>query len=87
MFSVVNRQFIHISFFPLPYSADMPQFVFAVICFALGAIVGSLGVSLKLSKSKRMLKSEHKHVMALQNEVGALHAEKHDNLPAVLSRT
>lgn len=86
VFAVVNRQFIHVSFFPLPYSADMPQFLFAIICFALGVVAGSTGISLKLSRSKHLLKKEHKHVMALQDEVSALHGEKPDALPAALPK-
>ena len=82
-FAVLNRQFIHISLFPLPYSAEMPEFIFAVICFALGVVIGSGFSGLKLSHSHRLLKNEHKHVMALQNEISAMQVEKHDNLPAV----
>lgn len=87
LFAVVNRQFIEISFFPFPYSLEMPQFLFAILCFGLGAIAGSLGISLKLSHSKRLLKSEHRQVMALKNEIGAMHAEQHDTLPATLPKT
>lgn len=85
-FAVVNRQFVTISLFPLPYSADMPQFVFAILCFALGIVFGSLGLSFKLSRSKRMLKKEHKHVMALQNEIGSMQHSNPESLPAVLPK-
>jgi len=69
MFAVSNHATIRLSLFPLPYSAEMPEFLFAIFCFALGLMVGWMAISLKLSKSQRMLKSEHKRVMALENEV------------------
>jgi len=74
-FAVANRQFIHISLFPLPYAAEMPEFIFAILCFALGCLVGWGFTGLKLSKSKRLLKTEHQYVMALQNEISGLHAK------------
>ena len=81
MFAVVNREVVHLSLFPLPYTAEMPAFIFAVICFSLGLIVGWIVVSLKLMKSQRLLKSQHKHVMALQNEVGVMKAATQSNVP------
>ncbi len=75
---------MHVSLFPLPYSAEMPMFVFAVLCFALGLIIGSGFVGTKASRLNRMLKKEHKHVMALQNEISALHIEKGNLLPSAL---
>lgn len=74
-FAVLNRQFVHISLFPLPYSADMPEFLFAMICFALGVLVGGGFSGGKLSRTRRLLKQEHKQVMALQNEIGGLKSE------------
>lgn len=85
-FAVVNRQFVHISLFPLPYMADMPLFVFAVLCVAFGIVLGSVGLNLKLSRSKRRLRSEHKHVMALQNEIAAVRHENPASLPAALPK-
>ena len=76
VFAIANRQTVHLSLFPLPYSADMPEFLFAILCFSLGVVVGGFAVHLKLAKSTRLFKSEHKRVMALQNEVSALHAER-----------
>ncbi len=86
---MLNRQFVHISLFPLPYSADMPQFIFAVICFALGVLVGGGFSGMKVSRISRLLKKEHKNVMALQNEIGGLKNEswQYDkaSLPAALA--
>jgi len=68
-FSIVNRQTVHISLFPLPYSADLPQFLFAMLCFTCGVTVGWVTLSLKLSHLKRLFKAEHRRAIALQNEL------------------
>ena len=86
VFAVVNRETVHLSLFPLPYSADMPEFLFAIFCFALGTVVGWMVISLKLSKAKHIIILERKRVMALQNEVSALYSEKQGSLPAVLPK-
>ena len=76
VFAVVNRGMVHLSLFPLPYTAEMPTFLFAIFCFAIGLTVGWIAVSLKLSRNHRLLKSEHKRVMALQNELSLLQASR-----------
>ena len=82
-FAIVNRAAVDVSLFPFPYSAQLPAFLLALICFALGALYGWLMVGVKLMRSKYMLRSEHNRVMALQNEVQTLHAEQ-DKVPATL---
>ncbi len=74
-FAVLNRSFVHISLFPLPYTAEMPLFIFAVLCFAFGVLAGGAFVKSKMFKLQRLLKYEHKHVMALQNEINGLQTE------------
>jgi lipopolysaccharide assembly protein A len=83
VFSVVNRDIVRLSLFPFPYSADMPLFLFALLCFSIGMVVGWLIVGVQISKHKRLLKSEHQRVMALENEMGAVQATKHTQLPLV----
>ena len=85
VFSAVNRDVIRLSLFPLPYSAEIPEFLFAIFCFTLGLIVGWIVLSLKLSHSQHLLKSEHKRVMALQNEVSGLHTKK-QSLSTILTK-
>jgi lipopolysaccharide assembly protein A len=75
MFAVVNREMVTISLFPLPYSADLPKFLLAILFFTLGIIVGGLMISLKYTRVVRVLKKEHKQVDALKNEVQALREE------------
>jgi uncharacterized integral membrane protein len=86
VFAVVNRASVHLSLFPLPYSAEMPLFLFSIFCFTLGLIVGWVAVSLKLSRSQRLLKSEHKRVLALQNEVSVMHSARQVSSPTALPK-
>ena len=69
VFAVANREMLHLSLFPLPYIIDMPAFLFALICFAFGLIIGWLVVGMKLARSQRMLKKEHKRAMKLQSVI------------------
>lgn len=82
-FAVVNREQVAVNLFPLPYSAQMPAFLFAIVCFTLGVVVAGLTMSLKLTKSRHQLKSEHRRVSALQNEIKGIHA-KQNTLPAAI---
>lgn len=85
-FAVVNREAVKISLFPLPYEAQLPAFLLAILCFALGSIIGWMTLSLRLSKTKREAKTEHKRVVALQHEIDALHAEQERPIaPAIAS--
>lgn len=76
LFAAVNREFIAISLFPLPYEIETPKFLLAIICFAAGLLVGGIVMSFKVGRIKRLAKKEHKQVMALQNEVQSLHSER-----------
>lgn len=80
-FSIANREVVSVSLFPMAYSADMPLFLLALLCFSLGALIAGFWVNLKFIKTKRILSGEHKRVMALQNELAGLKAERSPNLP------
>ncbi len=77
LFAIVNREFIEISLFPLPYALELPKFLIALICFGAGLLVGGITMSLKLGQAKRIYKREHQRVAALENEVKSLHHEQH----------
>ena len=81
-FAIVNREAVHISLFPLPYAADMPQFLLTILCFALGALVGGVAVNLKSLKNSRRFRAEHSRVIALENEIAVMREEQH-NQPAL----
>lgn len=82
-FSVVNRETVSVSLFPLPFAADLPLFLLALICFSLGALVAGFWVNIKFAKTKRMLSREHKRVMALQNELAGIKSEQPANAPSL----
>ena len=81
IFCVTNREFVTVRFFPLSYEIALPEFLFALLCIALGVTVGSFAVHLKLLKVKRELKLKHQHIMALENEMQALHVQQAKGLP------
>jgi lipopolysaccharide assembly protein A len=85
-FAVSNRDAVNLSFFPLPYSAEMPKFLLAILCFTLGAVVAALLLSLKLAKIQHRYNAEHKRAMALENEIKGLQAEQQSHLRAVSTR-
>lgn len=84
-FSVVNREFVDISLFPLPYSATMPKFILAMLCFVFGFLFSWVALSLKITKSNHALKTEHNKVVALQNEVSALNEQRREHVPVLSS--
>ena len=75
-FAAVNRDSVTLSFFPLPYSADMPKFLLAILCFAIGAMIAGLIASLKALKIRHLYAQEHKRVMALENEIEGMQMER-----------
>jgi uncharacterized integral membrane protein len=82
-FAVVNRDTVQLSLFPLPYMMAMPLFLFAMLTFIAGAVVGWLCARLHLGNLRGKFKAEHKRVMALENEISVLHNEKPADVPAV----
>lgn len=86
LFAADNRDTVSISVFPLPYTAEMPKFLFAIMCFALGVVIGGLTISAKLGQARRLVKAERRQVTALQNEMKARQAEQLDKLPTAASK-
>lgn len=77
LFAVVNREFIAISLFPLPYEIALPKFLLAIMCFAAGALVGGILMSSKLHRALRVSHRSHQRAIALENELKSLHSEQH----------
>ena len=75
LFAVVNREFIDLSLFPLPYDISLPKFLVAIICFGAGLLVGGILMSMKLGKAMHIYRQEHRRADALENEVKSLHGE------------
>lgn len=75
-FCAVNREAVSISLFPLPYSADLPIFIFALLCVTVGVIIGGLSLNIKLIKTKCQLKQSKRRIEALGNENKILRCER-----------
>lgn len=76
-FAIVNREFIAISLFPLPYEIELPKFLVAIACFGAGLMVGGILMSLRLSRALRFYRKEHDRSIALENEIKSLHTTRH----------
>lgn len=75
-FAVVNREAVTLRLFPLPYALDAPLFLVALACFALGALTATILLLTGSLKRHRQLQSARQLIMALENEIGGLKAEK-----------
>lgn len=86
IFAANNHDLMNVGLFPLPYTLSLPKFLFATICFALGVVIGSFMISIRLTKTQHKYKSEHRRVMALQNEISSLRAQEPKKLMATLGK-
>ena len=81
-FCVVNRALISIDLFPFPYSAEIPIFVFALLCMVSGVIISGIISNIKLIKTKSMAKKMQRRIDALENENRVLRSESEFTLPS-----
>jgi uncharacterized integral membrane protein len=82
-FCAANHNTISISLFPFPYYADIPIFLFALICMAIGVAIAGLTINMKLLKTRLMLRKIQSRMMAVENENKSLRSERNNSLPAV----
>ncbi len=75
-FAVSNRTHIDLIFFPLPYVVSMPIFLFAIVVFTLGILLGWSVARVAGMKRGREHRQVSKRVAALENEIGALRSEQ-----------
>jgi uncharacterized integral membrane protein len=75
-FAIDNRTSVQLSLFPLPYTASMPLFLLAILCLALGAVLGGLAVSSRAMRARRKEHDAQKRIAALENELAALKTER-----------
>ncbi|NBX03465.1 MAG: DUF1049 domain-containing protein [Alphaproteobacteria bacterium] len=80
VFAVSNRDFVGLNFFPLPYVVEIPKFLLALLCFAVGLLIGALAISFRLARTRRLLRAECRRADALLNENKALRMETSDRL-------
>jgi len=85
MFAVDNRETAHVSLFPLPFMAEMPLFLFAIMCFFFGAVGGYVCSLAKSHKLSALLKNEQKRANSLQNQLDSESAERVTAVPAKIA--
>lgn len=73
-FAVTNREPVSLSFYPLPYTMQTPLFLFGILSFALGLLIGGLQGMLSVFRFRRELRNERKRIVALENELALLRA-------------
>ena len=74
-FAVTNRAPVEVSFYPAPYTMQLPLFVLSMLIFALGLVFGGIQSTMSGFKRKRELRMERKRIAALENEVATLKTE------------
>ena|SRR5579872_3316031 len=75
-FAVSNRGRVELTFFPLPYILSMPLFMFTILVFALGLTMGWIISRFHVLGHWRAHKHAARRVAALENELGAVRAER-----------
>lgn len=76
VFAVDNRQLVHLSLFPLPYEADLPLFLSAILFFFVGLLFGFYQAVGRHAALRSQIKAEQKRVSALENQIDSLRSEK-----------
>ncbi len=74
-FCAANRGAVSLSLFPLPYIIELPVFIFALLCIALGVVLGSVALNIKLLQTKLQLRKSKIYSKAVDNENKILRSE------------
>lgn len=82
-FCVVNRKSVTVSFFPAPYSFDVPIFLLALVCVGVGVVITGILMNIKFVKTFCALKKCEKKIQAMENENKALRFEREQPLLAI----
>jgi len=80
VFCVANRSIVSLNLVPLPYIAELPLFIFALICIAVGVILGGVSASYQTIKTKCELRKTLQRNSALENEIKSLRMERNSSL-------
>ena len=75
-FAVGNRTRISLTFFPLPYTLELPLFLFSFVVFTAGVLLGWMIARVGGFRKNRAHKEASKRVSALENELGAIRTEQ-----------
>jgi lipopolysaccharide assembly protein A len=75
-FAIDNRGAVTLSLFPLPYTAELPAYLLVLLSVMLGAGMAALVAALTFLRRKFELTNAKRRIMALENEIGGLRAER-----------
>ncbi|MDX1975133.1 MAG: lipopolysaccharide assembly protein LapA domain-containing protein [Rickettsiales bacterium] len=81
VFSAVNRDIVELSLYPFDYALSLPEYLYALLFFLLGALVASLVMGKQLTKTKHLYGKMHKRATALENELAGLRLDQTAPLP------
>ena len=76
VFAVSNRGKIELSFYPIGYELQIPIYLFGIILFTIGLLLGWTIASATGLKARFSRKTTEKRVAALENELAALRTEQ-----------
>lgn len=72
VFSVSNRQPATVSLFPLPYEAELPTFLLALLFFSAGVLTAGTLTWRRVASSRRRQRVQSRELNALRDELTGL---------------
>jgi uncharacterized integral membrane protein len=75
-FAVCNRERIDLTLYPLPYIFSLPIYLFTIVIFMLGLLLGWMIARVATLKGSFRSKENSKRMHALENELTALRTEQ-----------
>lgn len=80
---VANRNLVTLSFYPAPYSLEIPLFIFALCCVAAGALVTGFVMNVKMLDNYIEHKKTKLRMRTIENENRSLRNEQEKLLTAL----
>ena len=82
-FAVDNRGEVDLNLFPLPYTLKTRLFLFTIVVFSAGVLLGWVLGHFKIFRHRSAHKQAARKVAAMENELAALRAEQLARPPAI----
>jgi uncharacterized integral membrane protein len=81
VFCVFNREIITVSLFPFSYSVNIPIFLLVLLSMAVGVVIASFILNIKLFRMKHLVKNTKQRMQAVENENKSFRSEREFSLP------
>jgi len=75
LFAVSNRETVAVEFWPLPFLADVPLYLFCFLSLAVGALIGVAIAWMAGHRTRRKLRARRRRIDALERELMATQAQ------------